>query len=99
MAVAAVLFAGLPPAAAQGLRPGADRLEESRPPLPEFAPERPPPALEPPPVPPPAPEPAPAPGQPPGGELSAGVRVFVRAFRFSGNTAFDDAALAAVVAD
>ena len=95
----AMLLAALPPAAAQGLRPGEDRLEETRPPLPEFAPEEPPPVLDPPPVPPPAPEPSPAPPPRPGEELSEGLRVFVRAFGFSGNTAFDDATLAAVLSD
>jgi len=95
---AGMLLAALPPAAAQGLRPGEDRLEETRPPLPEFAPdER--PVLVPPRLPPPAPEPSPAPAPRPGEELSEGLRVLVRGFRFTGNTAFDDATLAAVLSD
>ncbi len=97
LAALGLLLAALAPAGAQGLRPGEGRLEETRPPLPEFAPEEEPPALVPPPVPPPAPEPSPAPPPRPGEELSSGVRVYVRAFEFSGNTAFDDATLAAVL--
>lgn len=104
LAVGALLLATAP-AQAQGTglldvqRPGENRLEDTRPPLPEFAPEESPRTLEPPPVPPPAPEPSPLPAPGQDEDLSAGLRVFVRAFRFSGNTAFDDATLGVVVAD
>jgi hypothetical protein len=58
-----VLLLAASPAHAQGTglldvqRPAENRLEDTRPPLPEFAPAEPPQTLEPPPVPPPAPEP------------------------------------------
>jgi len=68
-------------------RLGRRDLEETRPPLPEFAPER-EPELELPPLPPPAREPP----------LSSGVRVFVNDIRLTGNTVFSDEELAPIIA-
>jgi hemolysin activation/secretion protein len=84
------LLASAPLALAQGPRTGGLERgpEETRPELPEFAPA-PAPELELPPLP-----------QPPGRERrpSAGVRVFVREFRTTGNTVISDRELAEVTA-
>jgi hemolysin activation/secretion protein len=57
----------------------------TRPPLPEFRPE-----VE------PQVELPPLPSPPERDRLSGGVQVFVRSYRFTGNTVFDDAELAAI---
>jgi POTRA domain, ShlB-type len=84
------LLAYLLPAFAQAPRIGGARLGpgETRPELPEFAPEQ-PPEFELPPLPRPPPEREQRP--------STGARVFVREFRLTGNTVFSDQELAAVL--